>query len=86
MKTAPRRLCRTEALRRMVRETNLTVDDLIYPMFVMEGERSQLNRIFSLAVKMNSVHEVIMLDKADYIRLVKILAPIDPATPNAINR
>ncbi|KYC43036.1 delta-aminolevulinic acid dehydratase [Scytonema hofmannii PCC 7110] len=34
----PRRLRRTEALRRMVRETNLTVDDLIYPMFVMEGE------------------------------------------------
>jgi porphobilinogen synthase len=34
----PRRLRRTETLRRMVRETTLTVDDLIYPMFVMEGE------------------------------------------------
>ncbi len=33
----PRRLRRTEGLRRMVRETVLTVDDLIYPMFVMEG-------------------------------------------------
>jgi porphobilinogen synthase len=33
----PRRLRRTEGLRRMVRETRLTVDDLIYPMFVMEG-------------------------------------------------
>ncbi|NMF82328.1 porphobilinogen synthase [Nodosilinea sp. P-1105] len=33
----PRRLRRTESLRRMVRETVLTVDDLIYPMFVMEG-------------------------------------------------
>jgi porphobilinogen synthase len=33
----PRRLRRTEALRRLVRETVLTVDDLIYPMFVMEG-------------------------------------------------
>jgi porphobilinogen synthase len=34
----PRRLRRTATLRRMVRETILTVDDLIYPMFVMEGE------------------------------------------------
>jgi porphobilinogen synthase len=34
----PRRLRRTENLRRMVRETILTVDDLIYPVFVMEGE------------------------------------------------
>lgn len=34
----PRRLRRTPALRRMIRETNLTVNDLIYPLFVMEGE------------------------------------------------
>ncbi|MBE9238490.1 porphobilinogen synthase [Anabaena aphanizomenioides LEGE 00250] len=34
----PRRLRRTETLRNMVRETILTVDDLIYPMFVMTGE------------------------------------------------
>lgn len=34
----PRRLRRTHTLRRMVRETVLTVDDLIYPLFVMEGE------------------------------------------------
>ena len=34
----PRRLRRTPALRRMVEETKLTVNDLIYPLFVMEGE------------------------------------------------
>ncbi|MDJ0747540.1 MAG: porphobilinogen synthase [Xenococcaceae cyanobacterium MO_167.B27] len=34
----PRRLRRTPALRRMVQETQLTVNDLIYPVFVMEGE------------------------------------------------
>lgn len=34
----PRRLRRTETLRNMVRETSLTVDDLIYPMFVVSGE------------------------------------------------
>lgn len=37
----PRRLRRTNALRRMVRETELTVADLIYPLFVMEGEGQQ---------------------------------------------
>lgn len=34
----PRRLRRTPALRRMVRETQLSVNDLIYPLFVMEEE------------------------------------------------
>ncbi|MEA5583210.1 porphobilinogen synthase [Nodularia harveyana UHCC-0300] len=34
----PRRLRRTETLRKMVRETTLSVNDLIYPMFVTEGE------------------------------------------------
>src|ERR1700726_2927731 len=33
----PRRLRRTEALRRMVRETRLSVDGLIYPVFVVPG-------------------------------------------------
>ncbi len=34
----PRRLRRSETLRRMVRENVLRVEDLIYPLFVMEGE------------------------------------------------
>jgi len=34
----PRRLRRNETLRRMVRETHLRVDDLIYPMFSAFGE------------------------------------------------
>jgi porphobilinogen synthase len=37
----PRRLRRTETLRRMVREHILQVEDLIYPLFVMEGEKQQ---------------------------------------------
>ncbi|MEM9903899.1 MAG: porphobilinogen synthase [Cyanobacteria bacterium P01_D01_bin.44] len=37
----PRRLRRTGALRRMVQETVLTAADLIYPLFVMEGEGRQ---------------------------------------------
>ncbi len=37
----PRRLQRTETLRRMVRETALSANDLIYPLFVMAGEGKQ---------------------------------------------
>ena len=37
----PRRLRRTAALRSMVQENHLTVNDLIYPLFVMEGENKQ---------------------------------------------
>jgi porphobilinogen synthase len=33
----PRRLRRTDALRRMVRETRLSVDDFVYPLFVVPG-------------------------------------------------
>src|SRR5215213_983950 len=33
----PRRLRRTEAMRALVRETRLTPDDFIYPLFVCEG-------------------------------------------------
>src|SRR5438552_2203966 len=35
----PRRLRRTEALRRLVRETRLNADGLIYPMFVCPGSK-----------------------------------------------
>ena len=34
----PRRLRRTPALRALVRETRLTVDDLIQPLFVVDGD------------------------------------------------
>ncbi len=34
----PRRTRRTETLRRMVRETRLSVDNLVYPLFVVHGK------------------------------------------------
>ena len=34
----PRRLRRTEALRRMVRETTLSADNLVFPLFVCPGK------------------------------------------------
>src|SRR5947209_1280707 len=36
----PRRLRRSDLLRRMVRETTVTVDDLLYPLFVSEESYS----------------------------------------------
>ncbi|MDQ0339478.1 porphobilinogen synthase [Caldalkalibacillus uzonensis] len=36
-----RRLRSSAAMRRMVRETDLTVNDLIYPLFVVEGENKK---------------------------------------------
>ena len=38
----PRRLRRSDAVRRLVRETHLRVEDLIYPLFVMEGENAKV--------------------------------------------
>jgi hypothetical protein len=64
----PRRLRRTEALRRMVRETVLTVDDLIYPMFVMEGigQRQEVPSMlgcyrYSLDLLLEEIREVVGL-------------------------
>jgi porphobilinogen synthase len=37
----PRRVRRTENLRRMVRETQLAVDDFIYPLFVIPGKATR---------------------------------------------
>jgi porphobilinogen synthase len=42
MTLRPRRLRRSESIRRMVRETQLTVHDLIYPLFVMEGTQQKI--------------------------------------------
>ncbi len=49
----PRRLRRNATLRRMVRETHLRVDDLIYPMFSAFGtniKRDQLHAGYLSAV------------------------------------
>ena len=34
----PRRMRHAEFSRRLIRESNLTTNDLIYPMFIIEGE------------------------------------------------
>jgi len=39
--TRPRRMRRDDFSRRLMRETHLSVDDLIYPMFILEGEKQR---------------------------------------------
>lgn len=51
----PRRLRRTEAIRALVRETKLTPDDFVYPLFACEGEGvrreiSSMPGVFNLSV------------------------------------
>src|SRR5207244_1687084 len=41
MTRRPRRLRRNETIRRLVRETAVTTDDLLYPMFVTEESESR---------------------------------------------
>ena len=41
LRLRPRRLRRTPALRRMVQETDLTLGDLIYPLFIRHGQGIQ---------------------------------------------
>ena len=42
LKRRPRRLRANEAIRSMVRENHIRVEDLIYPMFVMYGEKKKI--------------------------------------------
>ena len=53
--TRMRRLRRTEALRRLVRETKLSIDSLVYPLFACPGEGvrkeiSSMPNVFNLSV------------------------------------
>ena len=64
-----RRLRKTENIRRLVRETKLSVDDFIYPLFIEEGEDIETEIIsmpgikrFSLDKIANELDEVVSLN------------------------
>ena len=46
-----RRLRKTENIRRLVRENRLTVDDLIYPLFIEEGENIETEIVSMPGIK-----------------------------------
>ena len=55
----PRRLRRTEWLRRMVRESTLTTDDLIWPIFIVDGNKSRVPIASMPGVERLSVDEAV---------------------------
>jgi porphobilinogen synthase len=55
----PRRSRRSEWVRRLVRENVLTVDDLIWPVFVVDGERSRVPVASMPGVERLSVDEAV---------------------------
>ncbi len=63
----PRRLRKNETIRKMVRETELSLDDLIYPLFIVEGENiknevSSMPGVYQMSVD-NIVKECMELEK-----------------------
>ncbi len=62
----PRRMRRTEALRRLVRETTLAPDDLVWPLFVAPGKKVR-NPVKSMpGVFQLSVDELVAEAQAGY--------------------
>src|SRR5436305_1837746 len=57
--TRPRRNRRTDWARRLVRETVLTTDDLIWPLFICDGNRSRVPVPSMPGVERLSVDEVV---------------------------
>ncbi len=53
-----RRLRKTKNIRRLVRENKLTVDDLIYPLFVEEGENIETEIISMPGIKRYSLDKI----------------------------
>jgi porphobilinogen synthase len=76
----PRRLRRTPAIRSMVQETKLTVDDLIYPLFVMEGENTKVE-IASMPGCFRFTLDLLLLEISEVYELgIKAIA-IFPVVP-----
>lgn len=58
----PRRLRSNETIRRLVRENRLSIDDLVYPMFIAEGKNKKseiesMPGIFRQSID-NAIHEI----------------------------
>ena len=53
-----RRLRKTENIRRLVRENRLSVDDLIYPLFIEEGENIETEIVSMPGIKRFSLDRI----------------------------
>lgn len=76
----PRRLRYTSSIRRLVSESSLTVDDLIYPMFVLEGE-GQVEAIDSMPEIYRYSIDKLLLEVQDLVDLGVHAFALFPVTP-----
>ncbi len=53
-----RRLRKTESIRRLVRETQLSVDDFVYPLFIEEGENIEKEIVSMPGIKRFSLDKI----------------------------
>ncbi|MHB1653998.1 MAG: porphobilinogen synthase [Desulfitobacteriaceae bacterium] len=60
LRKRPRRLRTREAIRNMVRENHVRVEDLIYPMFVMPGEKQKIEVLSMPGVYQYSLDEFVL--------------------------
>ncbi len=78
--TRMRRMRRDEFSRRLMRETQLTADALIYPMFVVEGTKQRQAVVSMPGVERVSVDELLR-ECADIVRLAIPAIALFPVVP-----
>ncbi len=76
-----RRLRKTENIRRLVRENKVTIDDLIYPLFIEEGENIEAEIVSMPGVKRFSIDR--LSNELDEVVELKIPAVILFGIPSA---
>ncbi len=78
--TRPRRMRRDDSTRRLMRENHLHVDDLIYPMFIIEGEETREPIESMPGIERVSIDELLK-EAADLVRLDIPAIALFPVTP-----
>ncbi len=68
MKQRPRRNRRSDTIRRMIKETQLSVNDLVYPLFLVPGEKVK-DQIISLPIAYRMSIDTILKEIAECIKL-----------------
>jgi len=78
--TRPRRMRRDDSTRRLMRENHLHADDLIYPMFIIEGEETREPIESMPGIERVSIDELLK-EAADLVRLDIPAIALFPVTP-----
>ncbi len=79
-----RRLRKTEGIRRLVRETSLSVDNFIYPLFIEEGTNIEIEIVSMPGIKRFSLDKISTeLDEVDALKIPAVLLFGIPATKDS---